>query len=551
MALTFDKIKDLTGSAGLMGVDLLGSARIRDNATIGTNMTIGGILKAGNILDDDTFATATSTTLATSESIKAYVDNTLVTFPSTVKVGDLEDVTLGSTEEQHILVYDENSSNWVDMPKDIFLDEITSNLLTIETTLTVPTSATISIADAPVSSTHATNKAYVDTMLPKSGGALTGALTTNSTIDGVDIATRDGVLTSTTTTANAALPKAGGAMTGAITTNSTFDGVDIATRDGVLTSTTTTANAALPKAGGTMSGAIDMDGQNFSNVGTISLDDGGSFVTFFDTDTLSQNAADAVASQQSVKAYVDNEVYKSFNKGSLLLDGTDDRVDFNDPSTFEFNYNDNFTVSGWVYITTLVGGSMIMSKAMSSGNYTGWYFFIGGTTGLVDVSLYNDGSPDRRWKLRTQSGIAINGWYHLICTHTYSSGHTGTIFINGVKQTCDTVYDTLGTYDPRATSIDFNIGMRNTTNAGLTGYIDECAIWNVALDDDACTAVYNSGRPFDLRYNKGNYDEYTDNLIGFWRLEEAMGTKIGDLSSVNTKGTVTGGAAWSSVVPSV
>lgn len=46
------------------------------------------------------------------------------------------------------------------------------------------------------------------------------------------------------TTANAALPKSGGAMTGAITTNSTFDGVDIATRDAVLTSTTNTANAA-------------------------------------------------------------------------------------------------------------------------------------------------------------------------------------------------------------------------------------------------------------------------------------------------------------------
>jgi hypothetical protein len=45
-------------------------------------------------------------------------------------------------------------------------------------------------------------------------------------------------------------------MTGAITTNSTFDGVDIATRDAVLTSTTTTANAALPKAGGTLSGEI-------------------------------------------------------------------------------------------------------------------------------------------------------------------------------------------------------------------------------------------------------------------------------------------------------
>jgi hypothetical protein len=49
-------------------------------------------------------------------------------------------------------------------------------------------------------------------------------------------------------------------MTGAITTNSTFDGVDIAVRDAILTSTTTTADAALPKAGGTMTGALTVSG---------------------------------------------------------------------------------------------------------------------------------------------------------------------------------------------------------------------------------------------------------------------------------------------------
>ena len=91
-------------------------------------------------------------------------------------------------------------------------------------------------------------------VLPLSGGAMTGAITTNSTFDGVDVATRDAILTSTTTTAAAALPKAGGAMTGAITTNSTFDGVDIATRDAILSSTTTTADAALPATGGTLAG---------------------------------------------------------------------------------------------------------------------------------------------------------------------------------------------------------------------------------------------------------------------------------------------------------
>ncbi len=50
------------------------------------------------------------------------------------------------------------------------------------------------------------------------------------------------------------LPLAGGAMTGAITTNSTFDGRDVAA-DGV------TADAALPRAGGTMSGVLVMADQ--------------------------------------------------------------------------------------------------------------------------------------------------------------------------------------------------------------------------------------------------------------------------------------------------
>ena len=48
-------------------------------------------------------------------------------------------------------------------------------------------------------------------------------------------------------------------VTGNIIVSGTVDGVDVATRDGVLTSTTTTANAALPKAGGTMTGAITFD----------------------------------------------------------------------------------------------------------------------------------------------------------------------------------------------------------------------------------------------------------------------------------------------------
>ena len=49
---------------------------------------------------------------------------------------------------------------------------------------------------------------------------------------------------------------AGVDVTGNIVVSGTVDGVDIAARDAVLTSTTTTAGAALPKAGGTMTGNL-------------------------------------------------------------------------------------------------------------------------------------------------------------------------------------------------------------------------------------------------------------------------------------------------------
>ena len=84
------------------------------------------------------------------------------------------------------------------------------------------------------------------------------------------------------TTADAALPKTGGAMTGAITTNSTFDGRDVATDgtklDGIeasadVTDATNVASAgALMKSGGTMTGsAHGSTDTDTSNTGSVTL----------------------------------------------------------------------------------------------------------------------------------------------------------------------------------------------------------------------------------------------------------------------------------------
>ena len=134
------------------------------------------------------------------------------------------------------------------------MDDLTS--AAARSTLGLGTAATTA-ATAYATSAQGT---LASNALPKSGGAMTGAITTNSTFDGVDIAVRDGVLTSTTTTANAALPKAGGALTGAVTTNSTFDGRDVSVDglklDGIAVGATNTIGNATHTGEVTGSGAL-------------------------------------------------------------------------------------------------------------------------------------------------------------------------------------------------------------------------------------------------------------------------------------------------------
>ena len=72
------------------------------------------------------------------------------------------------------------------------------------------------------------------------------------------------------------------AVTGNITTSGTVDGVDIAARDAVLTSTTTTAGAALPKAGGTLTGALTINSGTANTGLTISSTDAASWLTMTD-----------------------------------------------------------------------------------------------------------------------------------------------------------------------------------------------------------------------------------------------------------------------------
>ena len=136
-----------------------------------------------------------------------------------------------------------------------FAGTTTVNNLTITGTTTAPTQA-----ESDDSTKIATTAYVVDKITTLIGGAPSTLSDLNELAAAIN---DDANYNSTLTTAlGTKMPKSGGAFTGAVTTNSTFDGVDIATRDAVLTSTTTTANAALPKAGGALTGDVTFGNNN-------------------------------------------------------------------------------------------------------------------------------------------------------------------------------------------------------------------------------------------------------------------------------------------------
>ena len=108
--------------------------------------------------------------------------------------------------------------------------------------------------------------------------SFSGNISVSGTVDTVDIAARDAVLTSTTSTATANSSNIA-SNTGNITTNTN----NITANASSITTNQATANAALPRAGGLMSGAIQMGTNKITGLGNPTGAQDGATKTYVDT----------------------------------------------------------------------------------------------------------------------------------------------------------------------------------------------------------------------------------------------------------------------------
>ena len=289
------------------------------------------------VLDEDNMASNSATQLATQQSIKAYVDSqvgannelseilangnttggTNIVFGDSASVSD-DRLVFGAGSD--LQIYHSGVHSYID-------DAGTGNL-------TLRGNASVRVekyegeiladfaADGAVSLYHDNSVKIATT---SSGISVTGNVAVSGTVDGRDVATDgtklDGIEASADVTDTANVTAAGALMDSELTSEASVKALN----QGVSTTDSPTF------AGVTVNGTVEFDG--LSGTGSVNVTD------ILDQDDMSSNSATALATQQSIKAYVDSQVATADTLAEVLANGnttggTDIAVGTGDDITF-------------------------------------------------------------------------------------------------------------------------------------------------------------------------------------------------------------------------
>lgn len=239
-----------------------------------------------------------------------------------------------------------------------------------------------------------------------------------------------------------------------------------------------------------------------------------------------------------------------FDKNSLSFDGTNDYINIPDSSSLVFGdgSSDNaFSVFGWIKVE---GGSdfrFIQKGDFPSGTME-WQFNIN-TSDKLFFRLYDNNTSNYESYHSDNALSNYTGrWIHIGVTYNGNGNvATGsTFYVNGIEW-AGSGTSTYGSYTAmHNSSYSIVIGRINTTYAN--GNASQVGIWNSALSSSEVLVIYNSGNPFDLNYDSGNYTS-SDNLVGYWQFNENTGTALYDYSENGNDGTLTNGPVWNYELP--
>lgn len=173
---------------------------------------------------------------------------------------------------------------------------------------------------------------------------------------------------------------------------------------------------------------------------------------------------------------------------AFSLDGSDDY--YNDTSVSGMTFTDDFSVSGWVYMTAYQVGSII-----SRYNGTSGFDVRIDLEGNVAVIGYNAGAANFA-RMKSYQAIPLNRWVHIavqLDMNTWTSTTTTNyVMIDGVN--VPTALDKGGTNPTSLAQLgNLEVGSRNGGTQPFQGYIDQVAIYSAKVTQATHLAAMNQG----------------------------------------------------------
>ena len=247
--------------------------------------------------------------------------------------------------------------------------------------------------------------------------------------------------------------------------------------------------------------------------------------------------------------FEENWIFQLYNNDTYIsFDGSNDFIDLGTTNSSISSIASNITVSFWVRFSPEVLNSstnVIIFESNTRDNYISGFRIFKDTADRMSI-LISDADDNTDYCRIRGGDFDANVWYFI----TITSDMDGSFFTSSnTKIYIDNVSQGVSLY---GTGWDSNHSV-GYSGSGKTMFsktlvpdpdtfskfqIKNFAIWNVQLDSNNRTAIYNSGTFTTLKNNFGNYNK-SGNLKAYWEFNSGS-NYVEDLSGNVSNGTVTG-----------
>jgi hypothetical protein len=185
------------------------------------------------------------------------------------------------------------------------------------------------------------------------------------------------------------------------------------------------------------------------------------------------------------------------------LNGTSQYVDVANPSNFNFDYSNPFTLAAWIYRTSSADADDEIMAHEDSAFLNGYHVWMPatgsnqawcGSATCTNCLMVQPANPCNSGLcvIAPNTGAAAGAWHHVAVTYDGSNNSAGIkIYVDGVNQTL--VNPNATPCGSMAVTADLLIGSDSTsTTTGLFGgTIDDARVYNRALSAAEVAALYN------------------------------------------------------------